>query len=288
MNTDFAQTEVDQRAVNLTRYPLFLPEKRTFFLEGAGFFEFGTVSTAGTSLAGGFSQPIDNSIVPFFSRRIGLDANGNPQKIDYGVKLIGQMGRQDIGVLQVQTGDDPGVVGESFTVFRTKRRIFRQSYVGGLYTARRPGDGSSTLQSIGTDFRLATTSFLGSQNLMFGGYFLHNTNSLGIGHSSSYGLKLDYPNDRWNAGLSYRNVDRNFAPALGFTLRNGYQRYIPYFNFSPRPKANRWIRRVGFTADADLQTDPENRFLTRIWNLTVLNIDLHTQDSFSFLVIPGI
>ena len=88
VNTDFAQTEVDQREVNLTRFPLFFPEKRTFFLEGANFFDFGSVSQASNTF-GGFRRAVDNSIVPFFSRRIGLDADGNPQKIDFGMKMIG-------------------------------------------------------------------------------------------------------------------------------------------------------------------------------------------------------
>ena len=97
VNTDSAQTDVDQRQVNLTQYSLFFPEKRTFFLEGASLFDFGTVPQVGGGVGGGFSRPVDNSLIPFFSRRIGLDAGGNPQKIDYGVKAFGQIGRQDIG-----------------------------------------------------------------------------------------------------------------------------------------------------------------------------------------------
>ena len=123
INTDFAQTEVDQRQVNLTQYSLFFPEKRTFFLEGANLFDFGAIPQIGAGLGGGFSKRDDNSLVPFFTRRIGLDASGNPQTINYGVKLFGQVGRQDVGVLQVRTGEDAGVLGEDFTVFRLKRRV---------------------------------------------------------------------------------------------------------------------------------------------------------------------
>jgi hypothetical protein len=88
LNTDFAQADVDQRVVNLTQFAVFFPEKRVFFLEGANFFEFGTSSTLANSQAGGFTRPVDNSIVPFFSRRVGLDAYGNPQKIHAAVLIL--------------------------------------------------------------------------------------------------------------------------------------------------------------------------------------------------------
>ena len=105
INTDFAETEVDQRQVNLTRFPLFYPEKRAFFLEGASIFNF--------------SREPGNAIVPFFSRRIGLDDSGVPQPIDYGAKLTGHAGALDIGVLQVKTRDRGPVAGGNFTVVRS-------------------------------------------------------------------------------------------------------------------------------------------------------------------------
>ena len=288
VNTDFAQTEVDQREVNLTRFPLFFPEKRTFFLEGANFFDFGSVSQASNTF-GGFRRAVDNSIVPFFSRRIGLDADGNPQKIDFGMKMIGQLGRQDLGVLHVRTGTENGVPGEDFMVLRLKRRLRRQSYVGGFYTLRNEsGSNSAALQTAGADFRFATSSFRDSQNLSVGGFFLQDSNPLGTGKSAAYGLQVDYPNDRWNAGASYRTVQENFHPAVGFTrfTLDGYRRYRPYLNFSPRPANHRFVRRFGFTADVDLETDMENRFLTRLWDLTIFSMDLHTQDNFNVHIKP--
>ena len=287
VRTDFAQTEVDQRQVNLTQFPLFFPEKRTFFLEGASFFEFGSVSQAGNSLAGGFSRPVENSVVPFFSRRIGLDAGGNPQTIDYGAKLTGQIGRrQDVGILQVRTASDNGLPGETFTVLRTKRRFFRQSYVGALYTARDVnGTDGAVQQTVGADFQLATSTFRGAQNLNVGGYALYNTTAGDLGKSGAWGLRADYPNDHWNAGMSYRAVQENFNPAVGFTLRQGYQKYNPYVNLSVRP-VDDLVRRVAVTADLDLQTDMQNRLLTQVWNLTALNMDFHTGDTFSLFVVP--
>ena len=131
INTDFAQTEVDQRQVNLTRFSLFFPERRDFFLDGATFFDFASDSAGGPQ------------IQPFFSRRIGLSADATPQKIDFGTKFTGQMGGQDVGFLQVRTGDeDGGFIPEDFTVARVKRRVLQQSYFGAIYTRRdaRTGD----------------------------------------------------------------------------------------------------------------------------------------------------
>jgi hypothetical protein len=118
VNTDFAETEVDQRQVNLTRFPLFFPEKRAFFLDGSSFFDF--------------AREPDNSIVPFFSRRIGLDQSGVPQPIDAGGKLTGQIGSFDIGALHVATRETGIAQGEQFSAFRLRRRLLAQSYVGAM------------------------------------------------------------------------------------------------------------------------------------------------------------
>src|SRR4029453_10401717 len=97
VNTDFAQAEVDARQLNLTRFSLQFPEKRDFFLDGANFFDFASNGGGGGGGGGG-------DLMPFFSRRIGLDERGTPQRINFGSKLTGQAGAYDIGVLQVQTG----------------------------------------------------------------------------------------------------------------------------------------------------------------------------------------
>src|SRR5688572_10403254 len=156
INTDFAETEVDERRTNLTRFPLFFEEKREFFLDGANFFEF----------PGGDENP-------FFSRRIGLNA-GEPQPIAYGGKLIGQIGRHDIGLLQVSTreedftrgGEVIRLKGEDFTVARVRRRYGSQSSVGMLYTRRAARDSMvDPRHSAGADLALATPDFVGGSTL---------------------------------------------------------------------------------------------------------------------------
>jgi Domain of unknown function (DUF5916) len=273
VNTDFAEAEVDQRRVNLTRFPLFFPERRGFFLEGTTFFDF--------------SREPGNSIVPFFSRTIGLDADGQPQRIDYGAKLTGQVGSNDVGLLHVSTAASGDRVGETFTVVRAKRRILRQSYAGLLYT-RRAGRDSPTpdRHTVGVDFALATSQFRGDQNLAFSGFYLWNTNPA-ESRNAAYGLRLEYPNDLWNGRMSFQELQPGYDPAVGFVQRRNIRRYNPAVEFSPRPARSRIVRRFSFQGQLDLRTDLDNRTLTRELDLTALEVDFQSGDNVQFHVIPS-
>jgi hypothetical protein len=278
INTDFAQTEVDQRQVNLTRFNLFFPERRDFFLDGATFFDFG--SSAGSN---------DLLVNPFFSRRIGLSEFGEPQKIDFGTKVTGQMGSHDVGLLHVQSGDDDeaGMIGEDFTVARVKTRILQQSYFGALYTRRDARDDAvGASHTTGVDFRLATSRFLGSQNLSATGWLLHVSRPGVASRNNAFGMFLEYPNDRWTARFGAREVQRNFDPAVGFVTRRDYRRYQPALAFAPRPRAHRFIRRFEFGSNVDILTDSRNQLLERSANLTLLDMQLHSQDSFGLELRP--
>ena len=276
INTDFAQTEVDDRQVNLTRFPLFFPEKRDFFLEGSGSFDF--------------SREPSSDFTAFFSRRIGLDARGRPQTIDYGGKLTGQAGRFDLGVLQVRTGMEDDTPGEDFTVVRPRRRLMRQSYAGLIYTRRSTRDSLLPVrQTIGADFELATSRFRGSQNLQFSGFYARTptaaTRAAG-GDDAIYGLRLNYPNDLWNARMSYRVVEKNADPAVGFIERTDYRRWNPVVRFGPRPGNHRFIRQVSMETWAELLTDTSNGLLGRAFRVTLVDVGLHSGDSASLTVNP--
>ncbi len=279
VNTDFAQTEVDQRLVNLTRFPLFFPEKRDFFLDGATFFNF---------YLGRTRREPNIAVQPFFSRRIGLDEDGVPQTIDFGTKLTGQAGRQDVGFLHVRTAEEGGVIGEDFTVARVKRRLLRQSNIGMFYSRRHARAMNTTdLHTAGVDFRLATASFRGSDNLEFNGFLLWNTNPVGTtGDNLAYGLRLDYPNDRWEARMSFSEIQENHDPAIGFTPRAGFRGYGPRLRFAPRPNRHPWLRQMAFGIDADLRTDMDNRSLTRRLDFTLLRMELHSQENFEVSFVP--
>jgi len=284
VNTDFAQAEVDQRQVNLTRFSLLFPEKRDFFLDGALFFDFASGSAGGGSEFGR-----DNSdLLPFFTRRIGLNADGAPQRIDFGGKLLGQVGDYDIGLLQVHTGKENAALGEDFIVGRVKRRVLRQSYIGALYTLRDTRGGEiENRQTIGADFKLATSAFRGRQNLQANGYFLHTTNPLATGKNAAFGAEVSYPNDPWNLSLEYMEIQDNYDAVVGYTRRTGFRKIQPRINFAPRPRASRWIRRFSFRSDLDLRLDPDsNRTLTREIDITGFEINTHSQDSFQIHVIP--
>src|SRR4029453_8936629 len=171
LNTDFAQTEVDQRQVNLTRYSLFFPEQRDFFLDGATFFDFASDSGGNENMFSPVGRANEERIIPFFSRRIGLSADATPQKIDFGGKVTGQGGTHDVGLLHVRSGEDNGFNGDDFTVARVKRRLLRQSYIGGMYARRDPRlAGAGPSHTAGIDGRLTTSTFLGNQNLEGSGW----------------------------------------------------------------------------------------------------------------------
>lgn len=277
LNTDFAQTEVDDRQVNLTRFSLFFEEKRDFFLEGGSFFDF-------RSMAEG--DP-DTRVFPFFSRRIGLSADRQPQKIEFGAKFTGQVGQQDIGILHVRTGEHEGSAGDAFTVARVKRRVLSQSFFGGLLTRRDPRDGGSAFYTLGLDALLATREFLGTQNLEWGLFLLGTSHAGGKSRGRlSYGMELGFPNDPWDASFAFREVQENFAPAVGFVARSAFRRYNPAVEYTLRPNRHAWMRSLSFGAALDFQTDLHNKMLTRKWEMKLLELQAHSGDSFSVDITP--
>ena len=276
INTDFAQTEVDQRLTNLERFPQFFPEKRDFFLDGSTFFDFQS------------SAANDNSLLPFFTRRIGLN-QGAPQPITAGSKLAGQFGSNDVGAMYVRTGRDDDAMAENFFVLRGKHRLFRQSYAGALYTGRDPGDsGPDTRHTIGADFLLATSSFLGSDNVGLGGFFLNTTTPRAAGRSNAYGLRLEYPNDPWSGSLLYREIQENYDAAVGFTPRTGIRRVTPEVLYTTRPRGHSVIRSLQYGASSNLVfSTAGNGLLNRDFDVTLVNVATHSQDFFQMKVLPA-
>ena len=245
-NTDFGETEVDARQINLSRFSVLFPEKRSFFLQGAGVFGF---ASTGPEPAGGI-PPAGADVYPFFSRQIGL-LDGVEVPIDAGIKLTGTVGRTDVGLLNVRTGDlrilSQEIVGEkNFLVGRVKRNLFQQSYVGAIFTDGHPAQGESG-QTYGADMRLATSRFLGRpNNLVVNAYGTRSVNrgvpgrrSFSEGGSSrdwSYGFSAHYPNDRFNAQVAFREIQENFKPALGFVQRDNVRMLRLAASYNPRPK----------------------------------------------------
>ena len=215
-NTDFAETDVDTRRTNLTRFPLLFPEKRTFFLEGDDIFNFGL----------GLNQ----DVLPYFSRRIGL-VNGQEVPIIAGTKINGRVGNANFGGLVVGTDDKPGVVADKtlMAIGRVKQNIGRESWLGAIATAGDPlGREGSWLG--GVDFTYATSRFRRDKNFLAGVW------GIAAGHkgpgrdNSSVGFKVDYPNDLWDIALTGKRIGRDFDPAIGFVPRRAVYLYNGQIN----------------------------------------------------------
>jgi hypothetical protein len=223
INTDFGETEVDSRQINLTRFELFFPEKRSFFLENAGVFQVGPDSDD------------EADVIPFFSRRIGL-LNGQEVPILAGTKLTGRQGPYTIGMIAVRTRETDFTDAKNFFVARVKRDFFKQSYVGGIYSEGNP-ERSSSSRTFGGDVRLFTSKFLGNdRNFGVDGFVLKTANKDLIGKDYSYGFGVTCPNDLWSASASWKRIGENFQPALGFVPRSNVDKLSLGFEFDPRPK----------------------------------------------------
>jgi hypothetical protein len=244
VNTDFAETEVDTRQVNLTRFPTLYPEKRAFFLEEAGVFQFGLPSSS-------------SSLIPFFSRRIGL-VGGGTVPILVGEKLTGKVGRLEMGFLDVATRDSggdagaPEILGRNFTVGRVKYSLGgRQSYVGAIVTHGEP-TGKTDDALYGVDMSIATSNFLRSRkNFDFTLYGL-KTRTPGVdSRDYSYGAQVRYPNDRINLSYSWQDIGENFDPRLGYVRRRGVTVNSALAQYRPRTQNNRFVRQATFSFGFD-------------------------------------
>ena len=234
-NTDFGETEVDARQINLTRFSIFFPEKRSFFLQDAGVFNF---ATTGVGQPGGIPST-GAEIFPFFSRRIGL-LRGQEVPLDYGVKLTGRVGRTEVGVLNVGSRDTSFVDDRSLFVGRVRQNFWQQSYVGALVTSGNQALATDAT-TMGVDLRLATSDILGSgRNFVFNAWGLESDNEGVSDDDASFGFAAAFPNDRYDAQVQWREIQENFDPALGFVQRSNVRMLRLGASFNPRPK-DQWL-----------------------------------------------
>ena len=232
VNTDFAETEVDTRQTNLTRFPLFFPEKRTFFLEGSDIFEFGFGTGSST-------------VLPFFSRRIGL-YRGDEVPIVGGAKINGRVGKTAFGALGVHTksfsynGDDYG--SSNMGVMRVRQNVFNESSVGIIASVGDPLGRDGSWMS-GADFTYQTTRFNGDKNFIAGVWGLYTERADLMDDKSAWGLKIDYPNDKWDVAFVYSRIGEEFDPSLGFVPRKGVNYWRLGATYAPRPEWS-WVRQM--------------------------------------------
>jgi hypothetical protein len=273
--TDFAQVEVDEQQVNLTRFNLFFPEKREFFLENAGTFAFG----------GG-----DNSnLVPFFSRRIGLAEEGLPIPIVGGARVTGQAGRYDLGILTMRTESDEGTSANTYAVGRVKRNLLTNSWIGGLATLRDSSVAGDNNMVYGADAR-----FQFRDRLQFDAYLLAS-DTPGIGDrdfASQFSAR--WQDDELAVGAGYDEVQTNFRPDVGFVRRPDVGRYSGEASWNPLIESSDSIRNFVFGADYELFEDSttgevETRSDTLRIGVDFQNnatLEFTTTDTFDRLIEP--
>jgi hypothetical protein len=225
VNTDFAQTEVDERQINLTRFNLYFPEKRDFFLDGANYFSFG--------INGDRENPLGTQMIPYFSRRIGLDLDGNPVTIKYGGKFTGKAGNWNFGLLHIK--DDNKLDNPGYTVGRISRNIGKQSSIGIIGTNGNALSGEANSLA-GIDLRLSSSRFHGNNNFIYNIYGLKSFTSGVKGRDISFGTEINYPNDFLNFRLGYMQIGDNFTPGLGFIPRKNMRDFYGGLTLGPRPK----------------------------------------------------
>ncbi len=280
VNTDFAEVESDDRRVNLTRFPLRFPERRDFFLEGSQVYSFAPRS--GPS--------------PYFSRRIGL-YEGNPIPIRYGLRLGGQTGSYEVGLLHVNTQDELAIPSEDFTVARVKRNLFEQSSFGFIATRRSTAVDSLGITpddryTFGVDLNLATARLFGDKNLQMEAFFVYNSDPVpdgqqkSLGTLSARGFRVNYPNDIWSGHISYREFGDDYSPAVGFVTRNNFRRVEPRIGWAPRPASISWLRRFQFDIQFRYLESLDLRVMEeRQWEFGVFGMEFESGDEFSVEVV---
>ncbi len=250
-NPDFGQAEVDNQVVNLSRFSIFFPEKRDFFLENSGIFLFGRQGA--------------NQL--FFTRRIGLTGRGEPVPIDYGAKITGKIGSYNVGFLQVQTrkrgvsNTSPFVPRQQFTVARVKKDILKRSSVGAMFVNRQGATrfgGTTYNRSYGVDAEFNLTD-----HYTLSGFYAR-TETPGVS-SSVHSARINsvFETDKWRLIGVYEDVGKNYNPEVGFIEREGIKQYFVQAAYTIRPKFLSFVRQMEFETQTENYFDRNNKISSR-------------------------
>jgi hypothetical protein len=286
-NPDFAQVEADEQQINLTRFNLFFPEKREFFLENQGTFSFG-----GAAVDSSGDTPI-----LFYSRQIGLNNKGGTVPLHIGGRVTGRVGRFSVGALDIQSGADSlsGLPSTNFSVVRMKRDIWRRSAVGFLYTGRSVGPtvaGRNDVYGLDGSFNFFT-------NLMMNTYWARASDG-GVAGATSYRGQLDYEGDLYGVQAERLAVGEHFNPQVGFVRRNDMRKDFGLFRYSPRPRSIKAVRKFSwmgsFTHIDNTKGQLQNRnvdaeFDVQFQNSDQLSVAYAGRYEFvptPFTIVPGV
>jgi hypothetical protein len=280
LNTDFAETEVDEVQVNLSRFSLFFPEKREFFLENSGIFEFGTPRGRGGPL-----------FRLFFSRRIGISEEGDPVPLDWGTRLAGKAGRWGLGLIEAHTASlstaEEEVAATDWTVVRVKRELGRRSSVGVLATLESP-DGEDERSAWGVDWTVRPTNRLsiwgfgaGSDNGDEGEAEGETEGAAeGKGEDTIFGSGVEWESRLWEVSGSVVDIGEDFEPSAGFLRRSGVRRTAAEVTYEPRSAAPS-IRNLEFEIEAERFERDDGSVESEDIQLNFFGLTSESGDSFS-------
>lgn len=263
VNTDFAQVESDRSRINLSRFPLFFPEKREFFLEGMKTFDF--------NLGG------NNSL--FYSRRIGIN-RGQQIPIIAGAKLVGRVGDFEVGAINMQTAAKDDEPTTNYSVARAKYDLFGSSSIGVLLTNKLSSKGYN--RGIGTDMNFAFNDFLGDQNLIVRAGIAKTDEKEGAKNSWAGNFFIDFPNDLIDTYLGYRFIQGGFNPAMGFVSRKSFQQLT--YNLQLSPRINKYgIKKLEFEIfESSIYYDNNGNLQSAQFTISPIGIETENGDQLGF------
>ena len=282
-NTDFSATEVDDRQVNLTRFPTFFPEKRDFFLKDVDIFSFGPGRSGNGRNANG---------IPYFSRRIGLSDTGQAVDINSGAKLTGRVGRFNVGVLGVnQDGFEGrnGYVDESnLFVGRLSANVLEESSVGMIFTSGNPRSNIDNSLA-GADFRYRSRQLLPGRTTEGSLWFQQADSGNVDTDESNWGMDFGVnASEGFSGRVEYEVMQPNFDPALGFVRRSNYERGRVWGTYRYRPQGHRWIRTVqSILSIQQFNAYSTGEFETSNYWFRPFRIENHRGDNISIALMTG-
>jgi hypothetical protein len=251
-NTDFSQVEVDQEQVNLTRFSLFFPERREFFIENSGAVQFGDVQERNLRTIATLSD-----FTLFNSRRIGLTTDGRPIPIVGGGRLSGHIGGSEVGFLNMQTERAFGLPAENFSVARVRRNLFGTSDVGVMLLNRQTTDTGLFNTSYGIDANVRPF-----RNTVINSYYARSVANGSESDGDAARVSIGYRDALWNTSAMWKRVSNHFDPGMGFVRRNAMQESYATVSLHPRPRLRR-IQELNPYAEVDYITDLSSRLQTR-------------------------
>jgi len=281
-NTDFSATEVDDRQVNLTRFSLFFPEKRDFFLREADIFEFGNIGGQLPSQIP-FLRALRQNGRPFFSRRIGLSNAGDIVDLEYGGKISGRIGRWEIGALSIRQDQYGAVDADTLSVMRAKLSVLEESSVGLIMT---DGNPNSNLENSlgGFDFQYRNTRLPGGRTLEAEAWMQQSDTEGLDGEDSARGVSVQLPTSvGFRGSVEIKEFEENFYPALGFLNRSGIRDSSFGVGYMYRPRGGS-VQSMLFNLDAQRIEYLDGGLQTEVWFFRPLVLQNRTGDSMTVAI----